>query len=140
MFQPRFADLVEAEEKGHTIRPLPKGPKYMPKVGDVISCRKWEGKPYRSKHVELLKAEVTDVFMVRVLEASVECVRGVIWDEDRQVWVPLPDCDFWRVSNLDIFAENDGFKDWADMKSWFEKTHQLPFEGVLIKWGEQIPF
>lgn len=32
-------------------------------------------------------------------------------------------------------AKADGFSDIDEMVSWFEKTHGLPFEGLLIKWG-----
>ncbi len=31
-------------------------------------------------------------------------------------------------------AEKDGFPDHIAMFAWFEKTHGLPFEGLLIRW------
>lgn len=31
-------------------------------------------------------------------------------------------------------AKKDGFKDFAEMAAWFDKTHGLPFSGVLISW------
>ena len=36
--------------------------------------------------------------------------------------------------DLDEFARRDGFRDFADMKDWFRKTHGLPFIGHLIVW------
>lgn len=32
------------------------------------------------------------------------------------------------------FASADGFSDWPAMRDWFEKTHGLPFNGLLIRW------
>lgn len=37
--------------------------------------------------------------------------------------------------NLDNFALADGFADWAEMKTFWQKEHgMLPFSGMLIKW------
>lgn len=36
--------------------------------------------------------------------------------------------------DLDEFARRDGFKDFADMKTWFAENHGLPFIGRLIAW------
>lgn len=38
-------------------------------------------------------------------------------------------------TDLDDFARADGFRDWTDMKAWFETTHGLPFIGRLIAWA-----
>ena len=35
---------------------------------------------------------------------------------------------------VDELARADGFDDWEYMLNWFEKTHGLPFEGLLIRW------
>lgn len=40
-----------------------------------------------------------------------------------------------KDSQLDAFSQADGFRNWPFMKTWFEKTHGLPFSGDLIKWG-----
>jgi len=37
-------------------------------------------------------------------------------------------CGVTRLARL------DGFKSAAAMFDWFEKTHGLPFEGLLIRW------
>jgi len=44
-------------------------------------------------------------------------------------------CDF-HIDSLEQFAVADGFDSWNDLVKFFETTHGLPFEGVLIKWGE----
>jgi uncharacterized protein YqfB (UPF0267 family) len=55
MFQPRFARLVESGAKTQTIRVKSKAkhPRPLPKPGDFLSLREWEGKPYRSKQRKL---------------------------------------------------------------------------------------
>lgn len=107
MFQPRFAPLVESGAKFQTIRNTPK---VLPRVGDRVSCREWTGKPYRSKQRVLREAEITLVGPVRI-EFQETASRA----------------------NHD-FARNDGFEDFWDMLAWFEKTHGLPFDGILIQW------
>jgi len=39
-----------------------------------------------------------------------------------------------RAVTLNHFAIADGFENWADMLSFFDKTYGLPFKGVLIRW------
>lgn len=36
--------------------------------------------------------------------------------------------------DIDEFAVADGFEDFESMKTWFRKTHGLPFIGQLIVW------
>ena len=40
------------------------------------------------------------------------------------------------VRQIQIFAISDGFRDAGEMFEWFDKTHGLPFEGQLIRWGD----
>lgn len=123
LFQPRFAPAVESGAKLHTIRPLPKR---LPRSGDTISLRAWKGKSYRSKQ--------------RILrEATVTSVEGIIIHADGVEFSPgTPRC-YWlgegRAGTRDIFAWNDGFRDWLDMKTWFQATHRLPFTGIIIYWS-----
>ena len=39
---------------------------------------------------------------------------------------------------LDVFAVRDGFRDWADLSSWFIGNHGISlsyaFEGYVIEW------
>lgn len=37
-------------------------------------------------------------------------------------------------TDLDEFAQRDGFKNFEAMKAWFRDTHGLPFIGQLIAW------
>ena len=44
-------------------------------------------------------------------------------------------------SLLDKFAIADGFDNWQKLIEFFENTHGLPFEGVLIEWDSiKSPF
>lgn len=118
MFQPRFADLVTSGEKTQTIRPMPKR---MPKKGDEISLRKWADKPYRSKHVELNSGVITNVSAISITRETAAKIIDLHP-------VPLP-CE-----RLDEFAQRDGFQNWDELSAWFQKTHGLPFSGILIEW------
>ena len=118
MFKPQFAPLVEAGTKCQTVRPTPKR---MPKSGDYISCREWTGKPYRSKQ--------------RVLNVAPICAveKITICDTGRELLVSVGNKSL-TPEELNAFAAADGFKDAIEMFNWFEATHGLPFEGVVIKW------
>lgn len=111
MFQPQFADSVIAGSKTQTVRPTPAR---MPKPGDKISLRVWTGKPYRSKHRLLHEAIIKTVASCSITENG---VRVGPFDE-----------------NPDDFARADGFDNFKEMKSWFVKTHGLPFRGIFIQW------
>lgn len=105
LFQPRFAPIVRDGTKLNTIRPEPKRQQDMPRVGDTISLREWQGEPYRSKH--------------RVLRESV-IVRVEICD--------LNYLNAWLNDvrqKPDEFARLDGFTDFRDLVDWFESTHGL---------------
>jgi hypothetical protein len=112
MFKPQFAPLVESGAKCQTVRPTPKR---MPKPGDRISLRTWTGKPYRSKQRALREAFIAEVSPCAIYESAVY-VNGS----------PEPRHDF---------AVADGFADYGELAEWFKTTHELPFEGVVIKWN-----
>ena len=121
MFKPQFAGLVERGEKLQTVRPMPKR---MPKVGDRISLRCWEGKPYRSKQKILREAIITAVSQIRIS------------DDDVKIEYPPPrECVF---PSQHKFAVMDGFSNWFEMREWFRATHGLPFTGILISWQNAI--
>jgi hypothetical protein len=117
MFKDRFAGKIEANEKTSTIRP-----KARCKTGDVLSLRKWSGKPYRSKHVIIKEAVCKDVLTVFLDEEKI-IVNGRAFLEPWNGWI----------------AECEGFESWEAMREFFQKTHGLPFSGELIYWGEK-PF
>ena len=112
MFKPRFAPLVKSGVKKQTIRPWPKR---VPVIGEEISLRQWEDKPYRSKQIVLCDSVVTRIATVEITET------GVIVDS--------------YAEPCDAFAVADGFKDFFDLRDWFAETHGLPFsDGILIVW------
>ncbi len=114
MFQPRFAKLVESGEKRQTIR---KTPKRMPEAGDLIDCRMWSGKPYRSKQHHIRTEEIFAIHNIKISEKDLY-LDGVKFHE----------------SSRNCVAKRDGFLDFEDMVKWFQKTHELPFNGILIVW------
>lgn len=115
MFKPQFARLVENNLKLQTVRPIPKR---MPVPGDIIDCREWTGKPYRSPQRKLKDSEIVRVDLVVIEEDGL--TDGGIW---------LPSCN----RGYD-FARLDGFDDFGTMQKWFDATHGLPFKGIVTVW------
>ena len=71
-----------------------------------------------------------------VTVTSVDTVRI----EATQMWVNgrlLPAAIYSRDSEQtdNEFAEADGFGSFMEMSKWFEETHGLPFDGVVIRWA-----
>lgn len=115
MFKPKFARLVESGEKCQTVRPIPKR---MPKAGDKISLRMWTGKPYRSKQQVLRETVISEVKYVDITE-NIIAVESVAVTSDE-------------------FSRADGFRDFFEMREWFKNEHGLPFEGIVIKWPNNV--
>ena len=115
MVKPQFATLVLSGEKTQTVRPTPKR---MMLPGDTISLRMWTGKPYRSKQRILREATVLGTDTVRVHDT------GIMLHGEH-----LPLAKAW------CFAKADGFNTLQDMLEWFNVTHGLPFEGIVIYWS-----
>lgn len=123
MFKPQFAEPVRLGIKLQTIRPTPKR---MPRVGDIIDCRMWSGKPYRSKQVRLCEGRITEVSGVHITGCNF-----VLRLQSGRVVNQWEIADIWTRH---AFAQDDGFRDWWDLTSWFRGQHGLPFDGILIKW------
>ena len=115
MFKPEFAELVRTGKKLQTIRPRPKR---MPKVGDVVSLRRWADKPYRSKHVILGTRRINEVAVVDITE------NGIVVNS--------------YAEPSDDIARADGFGNFFEMLEWFEREHGLPFEGIMIRWEPDL--
>jgi hypothetical protein len=120
MFKPQFASLVESGAKCQTVRPTPKR---IPKAGDLISLRCWTGAPYRSKQRVLREATIVAVRTIHF--------AGYFFDGGPRDAANKEIC-------LNDFAKADGFSSWREMVEWFDETHGLPFEGIVIHWSNAL--
>ena len=129
-FQKQFADAVESGKKLQTIRAYRKD-KRDPKPGDTLYL--YTG--MRTKQCRKLgEVECKDVKHFALT------VRGPSGNVNMTL-----NCGFafgslsgggqFR-SRMTRLARADGFASAEEMVKWFEKTHGLPFEGLLIRWGK----
>jgi hypothetical protein len=110
-FQTQFADDVESETKGQTIRAKRKN---RPRPGQMAHC--FTG--MRTKHCRRLGSWIIyAVIDVKIMEEGVLLNGAAL-----------------NASELDAFAQADGFRNWSYLMTWFKKQHGLPFSGDLIKW------
>ncbi len=121
-FQKWSAPLVESGEKRQTIRAYRKDGRD-PKVGDTLYL--YTG--MRTKQCRKLG----EVVCVSIAHVKIH------------EWGVMRDGKILGVRQIQRFAADDGFHggpgvgtNWHLMHSWFDKTHSLPFEGLLIKWGD----
>lgn len=119
IFHERFADLIREGRKTQTIR---KTFEPIPKPGDLIDCRKWEGQAYQSRQQSVGVFEVKYLWIVEIEEQSAEL-----------------SCPFYKIrvqeKDHDMFAKADGFDDWCEMVAFFRSAYGLPFKGFLLEWG-----
>ncbi len=117
-FQARFAGLVESGAKRQTIRKRRKDGRD-PKPSDTLHFFT----AMRTKACRRLgRATCTSVDPVYVGVAGIKI-----------------GCDWIDVADEDVFARADGFASAAELIDWFSRTHGLPFEGLLIRWGDLSP-
>lgn len=109
LFQDRFAEKVRDGDKCQTIRGRARC-----RAGDVLSLRRWTGKPYRSKQEILRTARCSCVLPVVINENDIFGPKGEM-DRNGMAWM-------------------DGFDDWESMREWFREMHGLPFNGEVIAW------
>jgi hypothetical protein len=122
-FQAQFAEAVEYGHKCQTVRAPRKDGRPPCKVGDTLKL--YTG--MRTKGCRLLATvKVTRIDQVRI-EATEMFING------RRLPSAIYDRHCEQTDNE--FAEADGFEGFMDMSAWFEKTHGLPFEGVVIHWN-----
>ena len=70
---------------------------------------------------------------IKVREISI-CTDSYNFPDDQYSLVDHP-------VHLNNFAIADGFNNWQELVKFFESTHGLPFEGVLIQWDSiKSPF
>ena len=123
-FKAQFASDVEFGNKRQTVRAPRKDHRPHCKVGDTIKL--YTG--MRTKSCRLL-AEAT---VTRISRVKIE--PTCMYLNDRLVPSTFYGRDCEQTDNE--FAEADGFESFMDMSKWFEDTHGLPFEGVVIQWDE----
>jgi hypothetical protein len=111
-FQKRFAPAIISGEKTQTIRAQRKRPI---KVGDKL----------------YLVTGMRTASCKKIKEAVCTSTRYVNIYRDRVIYA-----DGQEVHALDLFAQSDGFEDFRAMIVWFEKNHELPFYGQIIRWQE----
>ena len=113
MFQHQFIDAIMAGTKRSTIRVRARC-----RLGDQLSLRTWEGKPYRSKHRVL--ADVTCVNTSPIQISADGVILG---------------CFNLSAETAHNLAVADGFASFQEMAEWFAKTHKTDiFTGELIEW------
>ena len=152
-FQAQFAPLVESGEKRQTIRAYRKDGR-----DPTPGCKLYFFTGMRTKACRPLIVE-RSIDSLRRLAArhglfgrAVECKSvtpiAIDWSENPwratkhivysyEVWTgELGEQYRSRLSDrrLANLARADGFNCAAAMLAWFEKTHGLPFEGLLIRW------
>lgn len=121
-FHKQFAQAVETGKKRQTIRALRKDGR-KPAVGDDL--RLYTGMR-TSDCRRLADATCMAVLPVKILE------RGPDW----VVFVGGNELSF--CEQID-FARDDGFNSRAEFLGFFNKAHGLPFDGLMIQWGEPMP-
>ena len=139
-FQKQFAAAVESGEKRQTIR---KQRKHPIKLGDKLYLftgqrTKWCRRVVVRRAVEVIRRVVKGLPRGHVVECTgvtpVKIEPGHVWLQDLRI---AGGGGRWRrllVHDLQLFAEDDGFVLAEELLDWFERTHGLPFEGVLIRW------
>ena len=117
-FHKRFADNVESGRKRQTIRAF----RVIPiKPGDMLYL--YTG--LRTKYARKLG---------QYPAKSVELIHMHFNTKNDDV-VILKETVYSTQTELDQFAQADGFDDWQDLKAWWKKTHNKKvFKGTLTKW------
>jgi hypothetical protein len=117
-FQPRFAPLIKAGAKLHTIR-APRRDKRVPTPGDPLSL--WIGQ--RTEHCELLlRTECTNIEDIMLVDGPglrfTAFLNGLAMQEEL----------------LAVLAYKDGFTSIAEFRAFMQEKHGFPFSGYLIHW------
>ena len=113
MVKKQFAPMILSGRKPHTIR---KTARCVP--GDMLSIRRWAGKPYASPQLRVADAWCTSLAGIVVSE------KGLSID-----LVPI------GIDQATVFAWNDGFDSLDEFISFFEVNYSLPFTGVVIRFA-----
>ncbi len=115
-FQARFADAVESGQKRQTIRRVWKRPI---KQGDTL----------------YLYAGMRTKRCRKLMTADCLSVRPVTIDVAHYVFRhTIVAGKYGGYDHLNRFAKQDGFDSWEEMRDFFKRKYELPFDGVLITW------
>ncbi len=128
-FQKQFAAAVESGEKRQTIRAFRKDGRN-PKPGDTLYLYTGMRTKQCRKLGEVICSDARELWIARAT-TEFDCPY-LLWlgrGEHQTMCSEL-------MGQAEEMAKADGFSDWNEMVDWFDKTHGLPFEGLLIKWGE----
>ena len=128
-FMAQFAPLVESGEKRQTIRAYRKDDRD-PKRGDALYL--YTGMRQKGKCRLLREVQSESVEPIRIERHHPRAVEPCVVVGENDEWQPGDFDDPFAIEKK--FAKNDGFNSWREMWEWFEKTHGLPFEGLLIRW------
>ena len=109
-FRPRFADLVSAGNKTHTIRAVRKIPD---RPGSIMHL--YTG--LRRKDARLL------------MRAPCTCVERIHIDEHCRIAI---EDEQLSMDECELLATRDGFQSFADMMSFWKG--RLPFDGHVYHW------
>ena len=82
----------------------------------VISIRKWVGIPYRSKQKEICHFTTNEVDIQKLIFSRSKWTE----EDNKQHFMYWTTVD-GTVINIDEIAKNDGFPDFVDFVSWFDK-------------------
>lgn len=111
------ATQVGYPKKFHTIR---KGNRF--KVGEIVSLRTWEDKPYRSKQQEFARPTVKKIWTFKIFRSP----NFILYEIAGEAVT---------LAKLKRIAENDGLE-LEDFQNWFDKD----FIGQIICWTENINY
>ncbi|WP_027367387.1 hypothetical protein [Desulfocurvibacter africanus] len=116
-FKSRFSEAVESGRKRQTIRAL--GKRRHARQGEAVQL-------YTGMRTRYCRKLVTpDPVCVSSLPIYMD------QDMDGRLVVVLAGS---RVDDLEGLAKADGFHDAVEFREFFERNHELPFEGRLIRW------
>lgn len=131
-FNKRFAGPIQHGFKSHTIR-APR--KRHARVGEAIQL-------YCGMRTNRCFQIIPDPVCTEVLHAELFIARDrVILHTGRDEIGAMAAVFQIAGPSLDVFAKRDGFTSWADMKAFWQSTHEealdedLFFDGMLINWG-----
>lgn len=118
-----FREQILSGAKCQTIRAVRKNPI---KVGETLYLWWKQRSPEREKLGEATCTSIKHVF----INNGVEIKKA---DDDFAA--------FLSGEQLEEFAIADGFNNWQELVEFFESTHGLPFEGIVIQWDSvKSPF